>query len=124
MTSSNDSLAALPYRIAISARPPAGTLERHGHRFRQVASRRPLPGRNAHDWSIVSATDEGPAMTTSADDRRRFQRIDFDAPTELRQGDRRWREAAGELPRERLANPIHRVERLGAQDAGIRCFCR
>ena len=29
-------------------------------------------------------------MTTSADDRRRFQRIDFDAPTELRQGDRRW----------------------------------
>jgi hypothetical protein len=24
------------------------------------------------------------------DERRRFQRIDFDAPTELRQGDRRW----------------------------------
>ncbi|SUD67382.1 type IV pilus assembly PilZ [Pseudomonas putida] len=29
-------------------------------------------------------------MTTPSDDRRRFQRIDFDAPTELRQGDRRW----------------------------------
>ncbi|MFJ4352489.1 PilZ domain-containing protein [Pseudomonas sp. NPDC089428] len=29
-------------------------------------------------------------MTTSADDRRRFQRIDFDAPTELRQGNCRW----------------------------------
>ncbi|MDH0732246.1 PilZ domain-containing protein [Pseudomonas sichuanensis] len=25
------------------------------------------------------------------DERRRFQRIDFDAPTELRQGERRWR---------------------------------
>lgn len=24
------------------------------------------------------------------DERRRFQRIDFDAPTELRQGERRW----------------------------------
>lgn len=24
------------------------------------------------------------------EERRRFQRIDFDAPTELRQGDRRW----------------------------------
>ena len=24
------------------------------------------------------------------DERRRFQRIDFDAPTELRQGDQRW----------------------------------
>ncbi|MFB4394342.1 MULTISPECIES: PilZ domain-containing protein [unclassified Pseudomonas] len=29
-------------------------------------------------------------MNTSPDDRRRFQRIDFDAPTELRQGDKRW----------------------------------
>ena len=29
-------------------------------------------------------------MTTSSNNRRRFQRIDFDAPTELRQGDRRW----------------------------------
>ncbi|WP_296229838.1 PilZ domain-containing protein [Pseudomonas sp. UBA4617] len=27
---------------------------------------------------------------TDHDERRRFQRIDFDAPTELRQGDRRW----------------------------------
>lgn len=29
-------------------------------------------------------------MTTSSNNRRRFQRIDFDAPTELRQGERRW----------------------------------
>ncbi|MBC3413113.1 PilZ domain-containing protein [Pseudomonas sp. SWRI107] len=29
-------------------------------------------------------------MTTPSNERRRFQRIDFDAPTELRQGDRRW----------------------------------
>ncbi|AMK32974.1 PilZ domain-containing protein [Pseudomonas mosselii] len=29
-------------------------------------------------------------MTSSQDDRRRFQRIAFDAPTELRQGERRW----------------------------------
>ncbi|MFK3774046.1 PilZ domain-containing protein [Pseudomonas sp. NPDC089406] len=29
-------------------------------------------------------------MTTSANERRRFQRIAFDAPTELRQGERRW----------------------------------
>ncbi|AZL75728.1 PilZ domain-containing protein [Pseudomonas sichuanensis] len=27
---------------------------------------------------------------SSHDERRRFQRIDFDAPTELRQGDQRW----------------------------------
>ena len=29
-------------------------------------------------------------MTSSQDDRRSFQRIAFDAPTELRQGERRW----------------------------------
>ena len=29
-------------------------------------------------------------MTSSHDERRRFQRIAFDAPTELRQGERRW----------------------------------
>lgn len=29
-------------------------------------------------------------MTTSSNERRRFQRIDFDAPTELCQGDRCW----------------------------------
>ncbi|MEE1890111.1 PilZ domain-containing protein [Pseudomonas carassii] len=29
-------------------------------------------------------------MTSSHDDRRRFQRIAFDAPTELRQGERHW----------------------------------
>jgi len=29
-------------------------------------------------------------LMTDHDERRRFQRIDFDAPTELRQGDRRW----------------------------------
>ncbi|KAB5626328.1 PilZ domain-containing protein [Pseudomonas sp. MH2] len=27
---------------------------------------------------------------SGTDERRRFQRIDFDAPTELRQGDRQW----------------------------------
>lgn len=29
-------------------------------------------------------------MTSSHDERRRFRRIAFDAPTELRQGERRW----------------------------------
>ncbi|MFJ9994237.1 PilZ domain-containing protein [Pseudomonas putida] len=29
-------------------------------------------------------------MTDTPDERRRFQRIDFDAPTELRQGEQRW----------------------------------
>ncbi|MEJ5865100.1 PilZ domain-containing protein [Pseudomonas farsensis] len=29
-------------------------------------------------------------MTTSSNERRRFQRIDFDAPTELCQGERCW----------------------------------